>query len=582
MKYIILFYLIIIVYSQTDYNSGCGYNCYWKYFPNNSTLHIIGEGEMKKTSTNFPWSKYANNVTTIVIDYGLTTIENYSFSDFSCLTTVHLPNSMQQIGQYAFSQCTELKEINIPDFIEIIEMSAFENCTSLIEITIPRYTTELKKFAFANCSSLQNVTFLSSNLIINDGVFWNCISLSTVNYYGFNEPICYSNEYCIDESFDCKNDETSSNCSPFSCNCESLTNIIVPKDYLNNSLCGIEIVRRDNNDIPIELKTQGECGVNCKWFYIEENKTLIINGTGDMTDWKQYQTPWIEYREEIISIIVFSGIKRIGNDAFYNFTKLKEVILPEKLNYIGEYAFGSCTSLESITMQSGIYHIESGAFIYCSSLKEVTIPQSVNTIGNYAFGSCTKLKKVVSYYDLSPLYFKGVFWNCPMLSTFIYYGNYEPDLSVDGKQCSYEKIGCGNENELIDCSPFSCKCDSLKNVIVTENYHSKTFFGLPTVLLEDQKSENNNSENNNSENTSESSSEHKNEKNSENETSQEETKNEMIYVYISFGIVCVFVIIGISVIVTVISYKQRLLCFKPKDYEKVNTIDIDDNPQFQT
>ncbi len=86
---------------------------------------------------------------------------------------------------------------------------------------------------------------------------------------------------------------------------------------------------------------------------------------------------------------------------------LKEVILPEKLQSIGAYAFAGNTALEKVTVKAekvkyGPYVfancraltaisvnadvIPEGAFYGCSNLSDVTIGKDVNTIGAIAFG----------------------------------------------------------------------------------------------------------------------------------------------------------------------------------------------------
>ena len=61
---------------------------------------------------------------------------------------------------------------------------------------------------------------------------------------------------------------------------------------------------------------------------------------------------------------------------------------------IGNYAFGYCSSLTSVTIGSGVTSIGLGAFYYCSSLTSVTIPDSVTSIGYEAFRYCSSLTSV--------------------------------------------------------------------------------------------------------------------------------------------------------------------------------------------
>ena len=85
--------------------------------------------------------------------------------------------------------------------------------------------------------------------------------------------------------------------------------------------------------------------------------------------------------------VTFSaGLKRIGESAFVG-TMLKTVALPEGLTSIGGHAFSACDSLERVELHEGLTSIGASAFAYSSKLSEVTIPTSVTEIGMEAFSS---------------------------------------------------------------------------------------------------------------------------------------------------------------------------------------------------
>jgi len=68
---------------------------------------------------------------------------------------------------------------------------------------------------------------------------------------------------------------------------------------------------------------------------------------------------------------------------FLGCTKLKKVIMPKNLKYIGSSAFKDCKSLTNITIPNGITRIGSIgmlAFSGCSSLTTVEIPNSITDI----------------------------------------------------------------------------------------------------------------------------------------------------------------------------------------------------------
>ena len=58
---------------------------------------------------------------------------------------------------------------------------------------------------------------------------------------------------------------------------------------------------------------------------------------------------------------------------------------------IGQSAFSSCVTLETITLPETVTKIGANAFRYCTALTELTIPESVTEIGYSAFESCNNL-----------------------------------------------------------------------------------------------------------------------------------------------------------------------------------------------
>lgn len=89
-----------------------------------------------------------------------------------------------------------------------------------------------------------------------------------------------------------------------------------------------------------------------------------------------------------------------GGDIFSGCTNLKKIILPEKLEAIGESVFEGCKSLQSIDIPQGVKYIGSMAFAGCSSLEIIDIPKSVREIKFGAFKDCVSLKKIILHDSL--------------------------------------------------------------------------------------------------------------------------------------------------------------------------------------
>ena len=97
-------------------------------------------------------------------------------------------------------------------------------------------------------------------------------------------------------------------------------------------------------------------------------------------------------------LITFDGdVSKIGDSAFYNRTKLKEIRLPDTVVSIGKSAFEGCTGLVgTLELPSGITEIDDEAYRGCSGLVgDLIIPEPVKKIGDYAFNGCTGFEGIL-------------------------------------------------------------------------------------------------------------------------------------------------------------------------------------------
>ncbi|MBO5302698.1 MAG: leucine-rich repeat protein [Lachnospiraceae bacterium] len=84
----------------------------------------------------------------------------------------------------------------------------------------------------------------------------------------------------------------------------------------------------------------------------------------------------------------------IGENAFYNKGYLTEVVLPETVEMIGNYAFQYCNTLRKCNLPSNLTLLGKHAFEN-TALTEVTIPASCMVIGEKVFKNCNSLKTVI-------------------------------------------------------------------------------------------------------------------------------------------------------------------------------------------
>ena len=122
------------------------------------------------------------------------------------------------------------------------------------------------------------------------------------------------------------------------------------------------------------------------------------------------------YMNAIQKVELGSGVTGIGSYAFGSCSSLSSITIPDGVTSIGEAAFNSCFSLSSITIPDGVTSIGNGAFGSCSSLSSITIPDGVTSIGEYAFNSCSSLSSITIPDGVTSIS-NGAFSGCSGLSS---------------------------------------------------------------------------------------------------------------------------------------------------------------------
>ena len=129
-----------ITVGATETSGTCGDNLTWEFDESTDTLTISGTGEIRgypynttDRTYNRPWENFENDITSVVIESGITSIGYNAFCDFINLTNVTIGNSVTSIGDYAFGFCISLTSIAIPNSVTSIISNAFYDCRSLYE-----------------------------------------------------------------------------------------------------------------------------------------------------------------------------------------------------------------------------------------------------------------------------------------------------------------------------------------------------------------------------------------------------------------------------------------------------------------
>ncbi len=435
-------------------NNKCGDNLTWTLSADQKTLTITGTGSMydyDDSGSMSPWRSVEEDIKTIIIEDGVTTIGDCAFLSCSSLASVTIPNSVKTIGSRTFEGCTNLNNvtikensslesigglafweckaltsISIPDTVTSVGSMAFAYCTGLLEVTTGNSVTSMSisTNAFAHCEKLEKVTIGNSVTSIGNNAFENCYELLEVTI-GNSVTSIGDKAFALDSAHNSKIKKITIGNSVTSIGTNAFGNLTFKNSagaqlvIIAQNMAGYQFTGNGN-----ETLTRNDCGDGVTYALDSTGKTLTISktgeGSGKMYDWgeRTIKSPW-DSNTNISKIIIENGVTTIGQyafykcisltsieisntvkdiewAAFYECSSLTSVTIPDSVTSISYGAFHNCTSLETVDIResSSLESIKTTAFKGCTKLISIKIPNSVTTIGMEAFAYCTGLREV--------------------------------------------------------------------------------------------------------------------------------------------------------------------------------------------
>ena len=268
-----------------------------------------------------------------------------------CATVINIPESVTymnrtrkvtRIGPHAFHYeigypNTTTKIVTIPNSVTSIGAGAFAGCKSLTSITIPDSVRYIGPEAFSGCG-LTSITIPNSVTSIGNDIFYNCNDLESVTIG------------------------------------DGLTHIPA------NSF-------RDLKQLKSITLGKGVNSIGEGAFYHCSGLNYV--GINDLGAWCNID---FECSDPYDGRFVFSNPLIYAHNLYLNSNKLTNIVIPDTVSIIKNYAFFGCTSLVSVTIPSSVTKIGDIAFKNCTGLKSVNIRNNVTSIGNYVFYGCANLE----------------------------------------------------------------------------------------------------------------------------------------------------------------------------------------------
>ena len=277
---------------------------------------------------------------------------------------------------------TSAVNIEIPSEIDgfpvtSIGAAAFYRCGNLTSVTIPNGVASIGHSAFSDCYRLTSITLPDSVASIGSTAFNYCYSLTSIT---IPDRVINIGSYTFYM-------------------CESLTSITIPDNVTSIGESAFQHCRS------IESVYITDIAAWCNIDFADFNANPLLHANSLYLN-----------NELVTELIIPDSVTSIRNYAFYGCNNLTKITIPGSVTSISDKAFSYCDNLTSVTISDGVTSIGESAFDYCHSLTDIALADSITSIGDRAFWYCTSLTSITIPDGVTNIG-NGVFSSCEKLKT---------------------------------------------------------------------------------------------------------------------------------------------------------------------
>ena len=403
----------------------CGENVHWRY--SKGVLQIFGSGDMYSYMDGdellpAPWAEYAEEITALQIDEGVTGIGAGSFAGLSELESLYLADSLTHIDMGAFMTCAALTELALPENLVSIGEYAFAGAIHLESLSCSEALQQIGPYAFCQCGQIAELSFPASLAQLGEGAFNSCTGLLSARFAG-PAPEAGADVFTgCDDGFCILADL-------------AFADSWAPKGETSWQGWPLQLINWN-----------ALCGDTLSWSFDEDTGVLSFHGKGAMYEYNDTDNPapWRIYKEQITALAIPDSVTEIGSYAFADCTALRSVTLPLNTRLVKPYAFRGCTELEDfvfspesefiysyvfrgctklahVSFPAALTHVAEGAFYGCASLSSADLGENLYLVGRWAFYGCSSLREVTLGPGLKVLDYYA-FLECTALTRVVFQG----------------------------------------------------------------------------------------------------------------------------------------------------------------
>ncbi len=342
---------------------------------NNTHYSVIGDAFVNSDGVLLYWMGKDKNAV-IPSDGKIYEIGESAFEGNNYIESVSLGSTVSVIRKNAFKDCKNLTTFYMPDNVIHIEESLFEGCISLENVRLSESIVTLPEGAFKGCSSLRSLNLPQSIRGIESECFFLCVHLEKLTFPDNIYSIGYS---------------------AFSGVALKVLNIPeglaeIKSDTLLGMMNTVQI-HIPKSVTKIEEGAMASC-ISLRTVSVDLENPNYYSPDGNMLIEKSTKTLiYMNAESEKITIPESVDIERIGANLFAGNGNIRQIIIPNTIKRLGDYAFKGL-KIQSIVLPDSISEIGKGVFSECDNLKHVRIPADVRVIAADTFKGCDSLESV--------------------------------------------------------------------------------------------------------------------------------------------------------------------------------------------